>query len=70
MLIRDRMLDYHDSVIDIPTLDQVVLEKILDLMEEHECPARGKLGGIINALIPDSMLDSKDPRAEINGQIN
>ena len=34
-----RVLDYHDGVVDITSLDQAVVEKKFDLVEEYECPA-------------------------------
>ena len=40
LLRLDRMFNYHDGVIDIPTLDQIVLEQVLYLVEEHESTAR------------------------------
>ena len=70
LLRLDRMFNYHDGVIDIPTLDQIVLEQVLYLVEEHESTARADLLGIVRGLIPMRGLHAKYPGAEVHGDVH
>ena len=61
LLICHRMLDNHDCVVDISSLDEVVIEKEFDLMEEHEGPAYSDFLRIQYVSVPNGILYSKYP---------
>ena len=67
LLAGDRMLDDHDGVVDVASLDQVVGEEVLQFVEEDERPARGDLGGVVHGWIPGGLLDAEDAGAEVDG---
>ena len=60
------MLDDDDSIVHITTLDKVIIEKELYLVEENKCPADTDLLRIQNRRIPLSVLYTKHSRIEIH----
>ena len=70
LLIRDRMLYNDYGVIHIAPFNEIVLEKVLYLMEEDKGPAIRYLPGIIDFLIPMSLLHPQDSRPEIHCDVD
>ena len=60
LLVRYRMLDDHDCIVNVSSLYQIVVEQEFDFVEEYECPAYRNLFRIYYAVIPLSMLNSQN----------
>ena len=64
------MFHDDDRIVHIPALDQVVLIKVLYLMEEYESAARSQLGSVIRTLVPASLLNTQNLGSEIDRQFD
>ena len=60
LLLRYRMLHNHDCIVNVATLDQAIIEKELDFMEENEGAADTDFFCIDNLRIPQCMLNSEN----------
>ena len=56
LLRSHRMLDNHNRIVDISSLDKPVLEQELDLMEEDKCPADTDFFCVNNRRVPLGMF--------------
>ena len=69
LLVSNRMLHNHDGIVHITSLHQVVRQKELNLMEEHESAARADFRCIILGQVPCGRLHAEHSGIEIHRNI-
>ena len=68
-LLRDRVLDNHYGIVDITSLNKVIGEKILYLVEKDESAAYRYLSGIIDIRAIMRLLDAEHLGSEIDRNV-